>query len=178
PRGCGILWAAPDRQSMLRSPIISWGYGKGFLEEFEHTATSDPTSCLAAPEGIALLQEWNFEACVAYMHGLAWDAAHQLADRWGTSFDIPRAMTGSMCTVAMPEGAGSSDDDAERIRLALLVEDKIEVPVHASHDRLWARVSAQVYNDASDITRLAEAGPRRGPGRGSAGRHPKGGPLR
>ncbi|HKB10670.1 MAG TPA: aminotransferase class V-fold PLP-dependent enzyme [Vicinamibacterales bacterium] len=168
PRGCGILWAAPDRQSMLRSPIISWGYGKGFLEEFEHTATSDPTSCLAAPEGIALLQEWNFEACVAYMHGLAWDAAHQLADRWGTSFDIPRAMTGSMCTVAMPEGAGSSDDDAERIRLALLVEDKIEVPVHASHDRLWARVSAQVYNDASDITRLAEAVARRVPVRASA----------
>ncbi|HMF92890.1 MAG TPA: aminotransferase class V-fold PLP-dependent enzyme [Vicinamibacterales bacterium] len=163
PRACGILWAAPERQSMLRAPVVSWGYDQGFLEEFDHTATSDPTSYLAAPEGIALLQEWGFEACVAYMHGLAWDAAHLLADRWQTSFEIPRAMVGSMATVALPESAGTTVADAERLRLALLVEDRIEVDVHARRDRLWARVSAQVYNDTSDITRLAGAVARHAP---------------
>src|SRR5262245_7110340 len=157
PRASGILWAAPERQSMLHAPVVSWSRDQGFLQEFDHTATHDPTSYLAAPEGIAVLREWGFDACVAYMHGLAWDAAHLLADRWQTSFEIPRAMTGSMATVPLPESAGTTAADAERLRLALLIDDRIEVQVHAWRDRLWARVSAQVYNDMSDMVRLAEA---------------------
>ena len=75
PRSCGILWAAPERQSTLHAPVVSWGHDSGFRDEFEHTATVDPTSCLAAPEGIAMLLEWDFDACVRHMHGLAWEAA-------------------------------------------------------------------------------------------------------
>jgi len=67
PRGCGVLWASPERQSTLHAPVVSWGRGRGFREEFEHVPTADPTSYLAAPEGIALLREWRFDACVEYM---------------------------------------------------------------------------------------------------------------
>jgi isopenicillin-N epimerase len=161
PRGCGILWAATERQSTLHHPIVSWGRSRGFRHEFEHTATSDPTSYLAAPEGLALLREWDFAACVKYMHGLAWEAAGILAERWQTKFEIPREMVGSMATVPLPPQAGATDADALRLRLALLVEDRIEVQLHAWRNRLWVRVSAQVYNDRSDIARLAEAVARR-----------------
>jgi isopenicillin-N epimerase len=157
PRGCGILWAAPDCQATLHSPIVSWGRDRGFLHEFEHVATSDPTSYLSAPEGIAVLREWDFAACVGYMHGLAWEAGGSLAARWGTKFETPRDMIGAMVTVALPAGAGSSDQDADRLRLALLVEDRVEVQLHAWRGRLWTRVSAQVYNDAADIARLGDA---------------------
>ena len=161
PRGCGILWAAPERQSILRSPIVSWGRKKGFRAEFEHTATADPTSFLAAPEGIALLREWDFDACVGYMHDLAVEAARILTDRWRTTFEIPRDMVGTMVTVPLPQELGATDDDATRLRLALLVDDRIEVQLHAWRGRLWTRVSAQVYNDRSDMERLAEAVARR-----------------
>jgi len=70
-------------------------------------------------------------------------------------------MIGSMVTVPLPEEAGSTADEAARLRLALLVEDRIEVPVHAWRVRLWTRVSCQVYNDRSDVDRLAEAVVRR-----------------
>jgi isopenicillin-N epimerase len=162
PRGCGILWAAPDRQAILHSPIVSWGRDGGFLREFDHTATSDPTSFLAAPDGIALLREWDFDACVRYMHGLAWQAGEILTGRWGTLFATPREMVGSMVTVPLPEAAGATDADAANLRLALLVEDRIEVQLHAWRGRLWTRVSAQIYNDVEDITRLGEAVARRG----------------
>jgi isopenicillin-N epimerase len=161
PRGCGILWAAQARQSILRFPIVSWGHGKGFRAEFEHTATSDPTSFLAAPEGIALLREWDFDACVEYMHGLAWEAAAMLSDRWHTRFEIPEEMVGAMATVPLPESAGATDADAARLRLALLIDDRIEVQLHAWRGRLWTRVSTQVYNDRADIERLADAVARR-----------------
>jgi isopenicillin-N epimerase len=166
PRACGILWAAPDRQAMLHAPVISWGRDRGFLHEFEHTPTADPTSYLASPEGIAMLREWNFDACIEYMHGLAWDGAHMLADRWGTTFDVPREMAGSMVTVMLPEAVGSTDADAERLRLDLLTADRIEVQLHAWRGRLWARVSAQIYNDRDDIARLAGAVAARAASRG------------
>jgi len=70
-------------------------------------------------------------------------------------------MIGAMVTVPLPESAGSTPADATKLRLQLLVEDRIEVPVHAWRGRLWTRVSAQVYNERSDVERLAEAVKRR-----------------
>ena len=102
-RGCGFLWAAPDRQAVLRHPIVSWGRDRGFLHEFEHTATADPTSYLSAPAGIALLHEWGFDDCVGYMHTLAVEAARTLAEGWGTSFEIPENMIAGMVTVPLPQ---------------------------------------------------------------------------
>jgi isopenicillin-N epimerase len=157
PRACGILWAKPEHQAALRHPIVSWGSGLGFQAEFEHQATSDPTNYLAAPEGIALLREWDFDAVLSYMHGLAREAARVLTERWGTTLDAPDEMIGAMVTVPLPERAGATADQAARLRTALLVEDRIEVQLHAWRGRLWVRVSAQVYNDRSDVMRLADA---------------------
>src|SRR5262249_46853961 len=99
----------------------------------------------------------GFDRCVAYMHGLAWDAAGILTERWGTTFAIPRHMVGAMVTVPLPQEMGATEEDAARLRLALLVEDRIEVQLHAWRGRLWTRVSAQIYNDRDDIGRLADA---------------------
>jgi isopenicillin-N epimerase len=161
PRACGIVWAKPEHQATLRHPVVSWGSGLGFHAEFEYQATSDPTNYLAAPEGIALLREWGFDAVLSYMHGLSREAARLLTDRWGTTFEAPDDMIGAMVTVPLPDGAGATADEAVRLRTALLVEDRIEVQLHAWRGRLWVRVSAQVYNDRADITRLADAVCRR-----------------
>jgi len=108
-----------------------------------------------------MLEAWGFAACLRYMHGLAREAAAMLTERWSTTFEIPREMTGAMVTVPLPDSAGSTEDEAERLRLALLVEDRIEVQLHAWRGRLWTRVSAQIYNDRADIARLADAVARR-----------------
>jgi len=163
PRGCGILWAAPDKQSFLHPPVVSWGHKHGYRDEFEQIPTTDPTGYLAAPEGIAMLTEWGFERCLAYTHGLAREAAALLAGEWETAFEIPKEMTGAMVTVPLPESFGSTDADAEQLRLALLVEDRIEVALHAWRGRLWTRVSAQIYNERADVERLASAVARRMP---------------
>ena len=85
-----------------------------------------------------------------------------LTERWGTTFEMPRDMVGAMVTVPLPGAAGATEADAEDVlRLALLVEDRIEVQLHAWRGRLWVRVSAQIYNDRSDMTRLADAVERR-----------------
>jgi isopenicillin-N epimerase len=157
PRSCGFLWARADRQDHLHHSVVSWGRDKGFLAEFEQHATHDPTCALAAPAGIALLGEWGWPRVRDYMHGLAWEAGQRLSSQWGTRLSTPESMIGAMVTVPLPEASGSTDADAATLRLALLEEDQIEVQLHASSGRLWVRVSTHVYNDVTDIDRLASA---------------------
>jgi len=157
PRSTGILWAAPDRREGLHAPVISWGVDAGFPIEFDWVGTRDPSAWLTAPVAIALLREVGLERVFAYNHALAVHAAQRLSARFGAAPSAPESMIGTMATVALPAAAGSTRDDAARLRDALLVEDRIEVQVHAWRGRLWARVSAQVYLEAADFERLADA---------------------
>ena len=155
PRSCAILYAAPGRQAGLHPPVISWGYGQGFAAEFDWVGTRDFTPYLAAPTGIEFMQDMGVAAMREYQHMLAWDAAQRLARRWNVELPVTEHQVGSMVTVPLPAHAGHTPDDAHRLRLALLVEDRVEVQMHAFKERLWVRLSAQVYNESADIERLA-----------------------
>ena len=157
PRSCGFLWAAPHRQADLHPPIISWGLDQGFAAEFDWTGTRDVSAWLAAPEGWRFLDRLGRDDVWNHNHGLACEGAQLLAERWGTTLGFRESDIGFMATVAMPSGAGSQPADAMRVRDALLFQHHIEVQVHAAHGRIWARISAQVYNEISDVERLADA---------------------
>jgi isopenicillin-N epimerase len=151
------LWAAPERHEGLHPTVISWGLDQGLSAEFDLTGTRDPSPFLAAPEGIAFLRDLGVNAVREYNHGLAWEAGQLLSRRWGTKLGVGEEMVGTMVTVALPERLGSTGEDAGRLRDALLFEDRIEIQLHAWRDRLWVRVSAQVYNDLREVERLASA---------------------
>jgi isopenicillin-N epimerase len=157
PRSCGFLWAGPDRQADLHPPVISWGLDQGFTAEFDWVGTRDASAWLAAPDGLAFLQDLGIDGVWRHNHGLAWQGAQLLAQRWGTTLGFRESDIGFMATVPMLPGAGSTPEDAARVRDQLLFDHHIEVQVHAAHGRIWARISAQVYNEISDVERLAEA---------------------
>jgi isopenicillin-N epimerase len=161
PRSCGILWARTDRQPGLHPPVLSWGLDKGFTAEFDWVGTRDPTPWLAAPAGIAFLNALGFDDVRRYNHDLVWRAANELTRRWGLPLERDEESVGSMVTIPLPDALGQTMDDAAALRTALLDEDRIEVQIYASHGHLWARVSAQVYNEWSDVERFADAIERR-----------------
>ena len=141
--------------------MISWGLDKGFTAEFDWVGTRDPSPWLAAPAGIAFLHHLGFADVRRYNHDLAWRAARALTSRWNTPLERDEASVGSMVTIALPDRFGSTVDDAARLRDRLLFDDRIEVAVQAGYGRLWTRISAQVYNDWTDVERLADAIARR-----------------
>lgn len=157
PRSSAILWAAPERQRDLHPTVISWGYERGFDAEFDLLGTRDPSAWLAAPEGIAFMRELGLEAMRAWNHRLAWDSARRLADRWGVELPQTEAMVGTMVSVPLPARFGATPEHGRRLKDALLDEDGIEAQVHEFRGRLLWRISAQVYNDASDVERAARA---------------------
>ena len=157
PRSSGFLWAAPDRQAGLHPAVISWGLDQGFTAEFDLTGTRDASAHLAAPAAFAFIDSFGLDQILAHNHALVWDAVRLLTERWGTSFNTPESLIGPMATVPLPDGLGTSRDDAGRLRDSLLFEDHIEVPVLSWRNRLHVRVSAQIYNDMGDVERLASA---------------------
>ncbi|HKW50106.1 MAG TPA: aminotransferase class V-fold PLP-dependent enzyme [Candidatus Eisenbacteria bacterium] len=157
PRASGFLWVAPEQHQGIHPTVSSWGLDQGLSAEFDLTGTRDPSPFLAAPEAIAFFRSLGVEAVRAYNHGLAWEAAQLLSRRWGTKLGMGEEMVGTMATVPLPDRMGSTPEHAARLRDALLFEDRIEIQLHAWRDRLWVRVSGQVYNDLQDIERLGAA---------------------
>jgi isopenicillin-N epimerase len=157
PRPCGVLWVAPSRQENLHPPVISWGLDQGMLAEFDWVGTRDPTPWLAAPDGIAFMEEFGLAAMQTHNHALVLEAARMLSDRWGTPFETDPAMIGTMASVALPESLGGSEAEADALRDALWFEDRIEVHMARRGGGLRVRLSAQIYNELADYERLAVA---------------------
>jgi len=57
----------------------------------------------------------------------------------------------------LPGKEPASEDSARRWHDRLWAQHRIEVPVLAFDQRLWVRISAQIYNEASDFEALARA---------------------
>jgi isopenicillin-N epimerase len=160
PRSCGVLWAAPERRAGLHPAVLSWGVTSGdWLQEFDWPGTRDPSPWLTAPAALDFMHDrLGVAAMREHNHRLAWQGAAALAQRWGREWVTPESMVGCMVTVPLPRRLGPADEaTAQRLRDVLLAEHAIEAPVIARADSLWARLSLQVYNDESDLERLAHA---------------------
>jgi isopenicillin-N epimerase len=157
PRSSAFLWTAPARQRDVHPTVTSWGFDQGYVAEFDTMGTRDPSTFLAAPAALDLMREVGLERIWAWNHALAWESARRLCARWETAFTPEERLIGTMATLPLPERLGSTREDAQRLRDALLFEDRIEVQLHAFRNRLWARISAQIYTDASDMDALGAA---------------------
>lgn len=157
PRSAAILWAREERRPTLHPCVISWGLDQGMTREFDWVGTRDPTPWLAAPAGLDFLARLGPERLAAHNHALVRAAGARLADAWGTTVVTPPAMTAAMLVVPLPGQRPASRATADAARQWLWREHRIEVPIIAMAGRLWARLSAQAYNDIADYDRLGRA---------------------
>ena len=156
PKGCGFLHAL--RHDGIHPTVISHGYGKGLLAEFDWTGTTDSSRFLAVTDAIAFhqrlggakLRQRNKDLAA---EGAAW-VARRLNTDVGAPADISGKMAGAMATVRLPV-ADTSATNALAIRDALM-KAGTDAPVHALDGALWLRLSAFAYNDMDDYRRLAE----------------------
>jgi len=82
PRGCGFLWAAPQRQAGLVPAILSSHASRRFPGSFEWAGTRDPTPWLSIPESFDFMDCLGEDAVRAHNHSLIRDAMALLANAW------------------------------------------------------------------------------------------------
>jgi len=152
PKGCAFIHALD--QTNLHPTVISHGYGKGFLAEFDWTGTTDPSRFLAVEAAIAVHRRLGDAALRQRNHDLAAEATLRLAHRMGTEPGGAPAVSGAMGTVRLPV-ADPTQEHALAIRSALM-QAGTDAPVHALDGALWLRLSAFAYNHPGDYDRLGE----------------------
>ncbi len=150
-KGCAFIWARRDRQDGLHPTVISHGYGKGFLAEFDWTGTFDPSAYLSVTAALDFHADLGGAALRARNANLAAEAAALLAGRLGTETASGNAAAGAMALVRLP----AAGDRAMAIRDALLAAGT-DAPVSALAGQSWLRLSAQAYNEIADYQALAD----------------------
>lgn len=156
PKGAGFLWTAPKWQSQIHPLTISHGYERGYIDEFDWTGTRDPSGWLSVPAAIDFHMRSGGAELRERNSALARTAATHLAAVWRTERGTSDELTGSMATIRLPLDGAATFDRATELRASLFHVHRTELAVSAFAGHLWARISAQAYNDLADYERLAE----------------------
>ncbi|MBL8698293.1 MAG: aminotransferase class V-fold PLP-dependent enzyme [Alphaproteobacteria bacterium] len=157
PKGAAFLWARADRQAELHPPVISHGYGGGFVAEFDWVGTRDASAWLAVPDALDFLEALGPARVRERNHALVTAMAETLASAWRTEVGAARPLFGAMATVRMPAGLPPTWEAGRALRKRLWDTHRVEVPIMPVGDALWARLSAQIFNVPDDYARLARA---------------------
>ena len=162
PRSCGILWAKPEHQA--RSVTRSCPGDR--VADFMRNSSTRPRSIRRAisPRRKGLrscasgISTRSSATCTGSRMG---SGRRPCRVQWGTTLDAASDMIGAMVTVPLPEEAGSTTDEA--------TTPAAGAACRGSHRGARPRLArtvvgarlVQVYNDRSDVDRLAEAVVRR-----------------
>ncbi len=155
PKGSAFLWARPDRQADLHPTVISHGFGRGFLAEFDWTGTRDPSPALCVPAALDFCERLGGAALRARNVALAIEGASLVARRLNSEVGTDGPMTGAMGLVRLPVGRVADDALALDVR-GRLMDAGCDAPVHAIDGAIWLRLSAFAYNEADDYVRLGD----------------------
>jgi isopenicillin-N epimerase len=162
PKGCAFLWTHPQRQHQIHPLTISHGYGGGYLAEFDWTGTRDPSAWLSIPTVLEFWQQWGWDAVQGYNQTLVQEAAKVLTSVLECELPAPTSMIGAMLTLPLPHSCWQHAaettllDSATELHDWLWDQHWIEVPVFPFLDRLWIRISAQIYNHLPEYRKLAD----------------------
>ena len=164
PRGCGFLWAAPERQADLHPPVISHGYGQGLAAEFGWVGTRDPSAWLTAADAL----DWHDAQGGTALRRRNRDLACRMGARLSAALDAPLAappeLMGAMAAVRLPAGPGGGREPRRAGAPARQRARRRRRRQPHRRGPLAARLGRPLQRDG----RLREAG--RGAGGGAAGR--------
>jgi len=151
PKGCAFLWTSEARQAETHPTVISHGFGKGYLSEFDWTGTSDPSAFLSIATAIEFHEHLGGASLRQRNIDLAAEAASLIARRLNTK-TIDHDPGGAMRLVRLPAGPDATAHDLR----ARLIQAGTDAPIHAIDGTLWLRLSAFAYNEIEDYARLAD----------------------
>lgn len=159
PKGAAVLYAQdPHRDRRGATELvpltISHGYGEG-MRAFDWVGTRDPTSWLAVEDAIGFVDALGgLDRLRVYNRERRDEAAAWVAEALEVPRIAPPAMAGAMETLALPR-APTGDPEAWMQRL--WDRHQVEAKIESIADRLYVRLSSQIYNRPEDYDRLAKA---------------------
>lgn len=166
PKGSAFLYVRPSLQPLVNPLVISHGWTadaavpgvKGvfgntpFIDGLEMQGTRDPSAWLAVPAAIEFSRQHNWDKVAAQCRILAQDTAARVAKLTG----LPALGSPDFCAPQMVSMPVPNCDPMD-LKLYLLNQHGIEIPVFNWQDKTIVRVSVQGYNTQKDLDALVSA---------------------
>ena len=162
PTGSAFLHVKRDRQHLIMPTVLSVEHTQPFALRFEYQGTRDYTTFIGAAVGLEYVDLFlgGEAAQMTYNHDLALWASLFLFQQWNTSLISPNdPFVANMFNIELP--FVSTMDEA------LLLRDTVfstygyyfvyDQYLYSGNDRVWARISTQVYLDPTDFEGFAAA---------------------
>ncbi|BCW87963.1 Isopenicillin N epimerase [Alphaproteobacteria bacterium SO-S41] len=153
PRGCCILYTAPEMQELTRPVIVSHYYMDGYPRCFDYVGTRDVTAYLSAADGADFVESLGFDAITAHRTALIAHADAALS-QMGATLVTPHAP--GLAAWALPMTRPADAIDARAFMGMYWNDYRIQFASNAVDGRLLLRLSLQIYNDTADIDLLIE----------------------
>lgn len=162
PRGSAVLVVRPDVAGELHPLIDSWNPAGPFPERFDVQGTLDYTGFLAAPRSFEYIaDEFGWDAARDYMEQLVEYGQWVIADAFGRATGEDhmvrlKSPPPAMRLIRLPGCLGRDRDSADALRLPILERCGAECAFTSFDGIGYIRISAHVYNTASDFERFAQ----------------------
>ncbi len=165
PKGSAFLYASAEVAPFTQPNLISHFVAMGFPRSFEYVGTRDNTAWLATPAALKFFQRLGPASVRDYQRQLI-ALASALLVALGAVPVSGLEMCAAMRAFILPQARAAKPEDAEPVLRSLWEQARIQTRPLVFGDKLILRLSAQVYVDEHDISRLADALNRLGwPGR-------------
>jgi len=162
PKGAGFLYTRRDRQSLIESLVVSWGWkddglfisGSRYVDRLEWSGTRDPAAALSVPAAIQFQTEHDWGSVRAGCRELAHQALLRIHELTGLPALYPpdAGFYQQMVTAPLPPIV-----DLPGFQARLCDEYRIEVPCISWQHHQFVRISVQGYNTQEDIDALLQA---------------------
>ena len=161
PRGSGVLIARGELRRELNPLVDSWGFDDGFPASFDQQGTLDPTSWLAAPDALDVVErEVGWAALRPRVADLAQYGVDVVADAFtaftGEDHHVQVGMpSGPLRLVKLPGRLGLGEGGGNAVRDRALAELGVEAAFTAFGGQGFVRLSAHAYNTPDDYDDFA-----------------------
>lgn len=156
PRGCGVLWTAPERQPQTFPPVLSHGTFDGYTKAFDWIGTRDVTPWLCFDIAARMHEGLGGATLMHRNRALAAEGAALIAEELECELPVPVLMRGAMCAIPLSTAPGKPDV-AKEMRNSLTMEHCVVAPIQEFGSQIWVRISAQIYNELGDYRRCSQA---------------------
>ncbi len=157
PKGSSFLFVRKEKQKSMNPVIYSWGKDgddpetSHFLQDFQWQGTRDMSAFLSIPFTINYFKK-NILGSREVCQDTSYYAYQQFKQIFNTEPLFHNSVwVGQMVSYPLPKNINKD------IKSILMDKYKIEIPIFTWKNRLFIRISIQIYNDKNDVDYLMKA---------------------
>lgn len=156
PKGSAFLYVSDKYLEQIHPLAISLFYGMSFRREFEWQGTKDLSAYIATSDSIDFYNDMGGSSILDYNSNLNYQAKKLILEKMDTYSNSDKLNT-TMSTFFLSDEITIHHELSMQLRHFFHDNYKIEIPFMIFDDKVWFRITCQIFNELNDYAILINA---------------------